>query len=177
MRIEAGLGLLAVGQGWDLPNIPRLGQSLSGTNDETGSDGTTNGNHSDVSRLETAVQVAVVVVNGNAIGVNVDITGLVLGLAAILNVWASRAPVGGVCLAVCYGHVEQAMAMWIAEWESSVSHKWWRRAAPGLSEHKLEGVKLQGTADGSVKGRAGRLQIDAVPKRDGQREGSERPKR
>lgn len=111
------------------------------------------------------MQVAVVVVNSNTIGVNVHITGLILGLAAILNVWASRALVGGVCLAVCDGHVEQAMAMWIAEWESSVSHKWWRRAAPGLAGHKLEGVKLQGTADGSVKGRAGRLQIDHVLKR------------
>jgi hypothetical protein len=53
-------------------NLPGLSESLARANDKTSSDSTTNGNHSDVSRLEASVQMLVISVYSDTIAVNLD---------------------------------------------------------------------------------------------------------
>lgn len=50
-------------------NLPRLSESLSSTDNETSSDSTADGNHSNVAGLQTTVQMRVVRMNRDAITV------------------------------------------------------------------------------------------------------------
>jgi hypothetical protein len=49
-------------------DLPRCGQRLSSTDDETSSDSTTNGNHSNMTGFESTVQMRVVVVVDGTVG-------------------------------------------------------------------------------------------------------------
>jgi hypothetical protein len=60
MRMEPGLYRLVDAHGKILDFIPRLSESLAGTDDKTSPNSTTYRNHSNVPRLETAVKVVVV---------------------------------------------------------------------------------------------------------------------
>jgi len=51
-------------------NLPRLGQRLAGTDDETRSNGASDGNHGNVSRFQATVQMGVVGVNDSAVAVS-----------------------------------------------------------------------------------------------------------
>jgi hypothetical protein len=75
-------------------NSPRLGQGLSSSDDETGSDSSTNSNHGNVAGLETTVQVAAFLMADDAIRVDNGLGGGprgVLGLAVQLGVAVVRA--------------------------------------------------------------------------------------
>jgi hypothetical protein len=68
---------------------PGLCQSLASADDKTSSNGSSDGNHSNVTRLQTTVEMRMVGMNSDAIGVDGgDLSGcvLVLGLDAILGV-------------------------------------------------------------------------------------------
>jgi hypothetical protein len=69
MRIDAGLLWSALGGGIrEAINVPRSGQRLSSTDNETSSDSTSNGNHSDMAGFESTVQMRVVVVVDGTVG-------------------------------------------------------------------------------------------------------------
>jgi hypothetical protein len=100
MRMDAGLGEISLASIMRyLEDIPRLSKSLSCTDDETSSNGTTNGNHSNVTRFESTVQMLVVVMDNDTIVVGVEgwcfsssdnTTTLVL-LVTVLGIRAMRA--------------------------------------------------------------------------------------
>jgi hypothetical protein len=53
-----------------LMNLPRLSKSLSSTNNETSSNSTTDSNHSNMARLQSTVQVLVVLMDDNTVAVS-----------------------------------------------------------------------------------------------------------
>jgi hypothetical protein len=90
MRIEPGLEYVSRALCDEEADLPRFGECPAGANDETSSNSTSDSNHSNVTRLESTVQMRIVGVHDGAIAVGDELTrthdASVRALLAVLGV-------------------------------------------------------------------------------------------